>query len=852
MSKLAKNILKKTSGSTISDIVPNLIKINFSKNLQSSKAIEKFFGENLTTILKRNLADSLNDPTYITKQLENSIKANKNSLLTGEPGKELFDNIIKDFTQKNPALLRMQILRNPDNFSTLLREAINTEFDTAIKNGLLKSSDDIAKSLKKYISSPNSQNIIYDFLENLPDQSFGKTQSDVFSDILANRNNNNIDDIASSMTKLQAFTTTFKNVVIKTIILGGLSFTGLGLAKIISDKVRDREDFGKNITRILKDGNKTNSLIVEYRPPIDWCCNDIIKILEIDPSIVSPSINGMEFIPEVVPSDNPSYGRLRLSPTNQHITINETIESGSYGEMKCIYGVYKLIDCIVVQERDQCVYDGITYYNCENTVCKILDGDSDCKLSPNRYESACTNNKKKISYEIVNQATRNGKTCLTVAGEIGNFPWTVDYVDNEVYYEETCTTTNQNNCVINMNSMNVSNCLSNNIRQITYDIDKLGVTGGKSCTQVAQELLGFTNWQEDTVNRKVFRTEACILNPVDCTIGNQNIATCRADNTRIVSYPIITLPVSTGKTCSQVASEKSENVGQNYSWTMDTSDLQNKKLFRTEACLNPVDCTIGNQNIDTCRADNTRIVSYPIITLPVSTGKTCSRVASEKSENVGQNYSWTMDTSDLQNKKVFRTEPCLSPVDCSIGNESIDTCRNDNTRIVSYPIITLPVSTGKTCSRVASEKSENVGQNYSWTIDTSDPQNKKVFRTEACENTGVKTNVDCVLSETQVTGVCQNNKKKISYEIITPSSGNGISCQYIASIRQGDTQSNWSIEMVDGKKTIYKLQDCGLDAVGKGTTTEENTILDKIKSNKLLSISIFVILSILLIYLFLL
>jgi hypothetical protein len=194
----------------------------------------------------------------------------------------------------------------------------------------------------------------------------------------------------------------FKSVVVKTIILGVLSFTGLGIAKIISDKVREREDFGKNITRILRDGDKRNSLIVEYQPPIDWCCNDRIKIIEIDPSIVSPSIDGMEFIPEVVPSEDPAYGKLRLYPTNQEITINETIERGSYGDMKCIYGVYKLIDCIVVQDRDQCNYNGITYYNCESTVCEILEGDSDCKLSPNRYESACTNNKKKISYEILN------------------------------------------------------------------------------------------------------------------------------------------------------------------------------------------------------------------------------------------------------------------------------------------------------------------------------------------------------------------------------------------------------------------------------------------------------------------
>jgi hypothetical protein len=851
MSKLlAERIFKGISGSSISDVVPDIIKRNIKNNLTSPKVIDTLFGKNLTDILKNNLAESLNDPNYIAKQLENSIQANKNSLLTGNAGKEFVDNILKDFGKKNPALLKMMILRHPDNFDILLKEAIDTQFDAAIKNGLLKSSDDIAKSVKNYITSPNSQNIIYDWLENLPDQSNGKTLSDMFSDI---RNNaDGVDDIASSMTKLQRFTSMFKSVVVKTIILGVLSFTGLGIAKIISDKVREREDFGKNITRILRDGDKRNSLIVEYQPPIDWCCNDRIKIIEIDPSIVSPSIDGMEFIPEVVPSEDPAYGKLRLYPTNQEITINETIERGSYGDMKCIYGVYKLIDCIVVQDRDQCNYNGITYYNCESTVCEILEGDSDCKLSPNRYESACTNNKKKISYEILNQVTRNGKSCLTVAQEIGNFPWTVDYVNDEVYYEETCTT-NNNNCVLNTNSMNVSNCRSDNTRQITYDIDKLTVTDGKSCTQVAQELLGFNNWQEDTINRKVFRTEACTLNPVDCAIGNQNIASCRTDNTRIVSYPITTLPVSTGKVCSQVASEKSENVGQNYSWTIDTSDPQNKKVYRTEACLNPVDCAIGNQNISTCRTDNTRIVSYPITTLPVSTGKVCSQVASEKSENVGQNYNWIIDTSDPQNRKVFRTEACtLSPIDCSIGNESIGICRDDNTRIVSYPITTLPLSTGKVCAQVASEKSENVGQNYNWIIDTSDPQNKKVFRTEACVNSGVKTNVDCVLSEIQVTGVCENNKKKISYEIITPSSGAGISCQNIASIRQGDIQSNWLFETVGGKRTIYKLQDCELDAVGKGTTPEENTILDKIKSNKVLTITIVIILSIFLIYLFLL
>ena len=180
--------------------------------------------------------------------------------------------------------------------------------------------------------------------------------------------------------------------------------------------------------------------------------------------------------------------------------------------------------------------------------------------------------------------------------------------------------------------------------------------------------------------------------PVDCKLEFKfNRSNCINDN-RTVSIPILTGPVGEGLVCTSVARQ-----GNNFNW-FQSSD--NTFVFRNEACISPVDCSLQNLKISDC-SNNIATYTYDIKTPPIGDGKKCGIVARE----IGGSFAWV---EDLSKNKVSRTENCVNCIlDPSTGSTPyIGACVN-NSRLVYVNILAQPQGKGMSCIDMVKQRFGN-------------------------------------------------------------------------------------------------------------------------------------------------
>jgi hypothetical protein len=184
----------------------------------------------------------------------------------------------------------------------------------------------------------------------------------------------------------------------------------------------------------------------------------------------------------------------------------------------------------------------------------------------------------------------------------------------------------------------------------------------------------------------------------DCKLStNIQTSSCIQDN-RILSIPILTGPVGEGLVCTSVAQQ-----GNNFTWSQSSD---NSFVFRNEACITPVDCSLQNLIISDC-SGNKVTYTYDIKIPTRGEGKRCTLGAREMDGSL----NWV---EDLSRSLVFRTENCA---DCRLEPVSESTpyfgaCVNNN-RLAYVKILSLPQGRGKSCLDMVKQRFGN----FDWQFD---------------------------------------------------------------------------------------------------------------------------------------
>jgi hypothetical protein len=200
------------------------------------------------------------------------------------------------------------------------------------------------------MKTDEGKSIFKKYLADMPDtnNSINKTMDNVIDDLDINlrANAGKIDTPDKSINKIQSFTEKFKNTTIKVTILGVTGLLGLALGEYLYDKFIEKDAFRGNVTRIVKEEGKTNSLIIYYTPDVNWCNGSKVIVKEFRG--VTPSIDGQVFNPDVI-----GPGILRLSPT---ILPIQNVNKDADGIIAYGYETYSEIDCLI--ERPSSPGDG--------------------------------------------------------------------------------------------------------------------------------------------------------------------------------------------------------------------------------------------------------------------------------------------------------------------------------------------------------------------------------------------------------------------------------------------------------------------------------------------------------------
>lgn len=400
-----------------------------------------------------------------------------------------------------------------------------------------------------------------------------------------------------------------------------------------------------------------------------------------------------------------------------------------------------------------------------------------CTLGSDLIIGSCKDNTRSYSLDITRQPKGTGEVCTSVASNLyTNYDWKLNEFNTQVYRSEKCR-----DCVLS--DPTASTCTDN---LITYSstINQLPLDSGKNCIDVAKEKYGLSyEWKEDISKNKIYRTEACGIESVDCQLGNLVSDSCKNDTKKYYAE-ILRQPTGAGKVCSILAKEQ---YGTSYDWKLNTVNNKNY-IYRMEDCL---DCLISPILTSSTipNSNNKREISANILRNPVGYGIECI----DKAKSQHGIYDWQKDES---NTKVYRFEDWnVTPVNCELNNVVTGTCVN-NLREYSATVKVPQRGTGESCTSVATRL-----HNGSWSLSSD---GSKVFRNEVCK--------DCELDST-ITNSCTtaNNIREYRVLIKEAPQGGGMSCINKAQLTYNNT--GWSTRTIDNKNYVVRTEDCNIPAV---------------------------------------
>jgi hypothetical protein len=497
--------------------------------------------------------------------------------------------------------------------------------------------------------------------------------------------------------------------------------------------------------------------------------NNINKFHKVGNKIILTE-NGVEKWSSIDSSLSPDDNSSLLFNDDGDITINNSNSTWSLSREKCLQntdcknsyfnknnGPYKL----KFEINELNLYD-----NNNNKIISLPRVD--CELSRLNIDN-CVNGIKEYSSEIIHSGN-NGKSCLEISNEkFGNYSWQI--IDNKVKRTENCI-----DC--ELSPLSNSNCINDKIT-FTSTVTRPSNSNGKSCIVVAKENFGNYDWKLSSDGLQVKRTDNC----VDCILGNESSGDCINYNKQYYSY-ITSHPNQYGIDCVS----KAKNMYGDYQWQL-SYDGQNKpqRVIRYDNCIPPVDCVLSNLMQTNCINDKKDFYTN-IITRPSSTGVQCIDKAKEL---FGNEYQWQLSNDS---SKIYRTENCITPINCELSSLSKSNCVSDQITFTSN-VVRTPNNNGKSCVEVAKE---NFG-NYEWQLSSDGSEIKRV---DNCR--------DCILDDQAETN-CVDRKQQVYANILQQPNNDGKNCIDKAIELYGIFgiyNQDYAWKLSEDNKKVYRNKDC--------------------------------------------